>query len=1434
VSPEEVLLKLKAVADLRGFKEFADKNKDLESSLAGTRSAADKAGAGMKGAGAAAASAGDGAERGGKGFGILKAAMLGAGVAGGIALAGLATAAISSAADVAESQNKVNVVFGDSAKAIDDLAATAATKLGQTKGEVLDAAGGIGNLLTAMGQSKESAADMSVGLINLAADLGSFNNASSTDVLAAMQAAMAGETDGMKKYGVAINEATLKQAAMDAGLGSNVQALSIAEKQQLAYNIMLSQTKSAQGDFANTSTGMANSMKIINATVSDAVAELGGRLLPIVAPLVAAIGGSLPGALDTAIGFFDRLTGKGSLIANTLTTVSGYVSTFMAGFNSNPDASFIDKLVSGFSALGLNMQPAIDAALLFKQKIDELVAAASPWIAKIDETVGLGNILAGVILAVVVPAFLSWAAGAVTAAAGTITALAPVMVPILLIGAGIAILKKAWDTNFGGIQEKTAEVFAAVGVWINKAKAWFDELVGKFKSGNWGGIASQIMGALAGGISSAGRLVIDGFHRVVNLASAALAKVNWSAVGGTLMELLGKGVLGAVGLIGAAFLVVGKAAFDIIIHTDWIKLAKDVLTLLARGVVAALSIIGGAFGKLAQAAGDVLKKTNWGEVARTVLTTLAGAFSSLQSEMGKAGSAVIEGLKKGMTDGFVGLVSWVQAKMSDIISGVLATFGISSPSKVFATIGTALMLGLALGITFGGASAEAAMTSAIAKVNTSAKDELAKMNQDLVDFYGKAFGPGGSWEKIVKMWTSTVDNDRDTMALGHLDPRNLPKPPDWRILAGDPEAAKKAWDKFWADAAAMEDKRNKMTVGERLPNDPDGKRNYTPGSLTELEHHYTGEQWQENIARMHDIEKNRHAAIMAMIAAEQSGSEALAKARDEAQAKYLASLEAARQAVQAAQQAAEQRESLVSAAVLEHIEQQAKAWETAHNERLAGLEREKTAEDNRHEAAMAGFAAERKVHTDYLDRVEAGVKRLTDEGKALSVQLGRLKIDLNLDAEKTKLDGLKDKLSEFQSVLGKLDAFDPADAKGAAAKAAKAAREKIMLTTVEQKKALAAVQGGLTGDDARTAALLMQGHALSATKVRDLMGRIAEKMKGQVDSQQGVIDAKQAELDALQKQIDLNKQLADEAGLFLESERTRVQVILDGIASREAAENERNSAELARIASLVSAENSAYERQKQAIEDMKQREADRHTDRMRQIGEEYAMQLALLDHTPEEVAAMVAAAAAEAKRIGEEAAAKFAAVKAAAEATQPPLAAGADEAVRLSLGLGLAAKSMEDLKLSAETFVVTLSSGWVNIRKDAAAYFDLITKANEPERERPMERMASGKQWRQRADGSWYDTGMYRAMGNRGGPPGSGEGALRRRPGDPGAGNLGPGGIVGGGAGGLPPGSIQPATLNMTAHIESPVYLDTEIIGTAMQRTIVKRGLNITLAPNGG
>jgi TP901 family phage tail tape measure protein len=100
--------------------------------------------------------------------------------------------------------------------------------------------------------------------------------------------------------------------------------------------------------------------------------------------------------------------------------------------------------------------------------------------------------MAGAILAVLVPAFITWAATAGAAAAATLIALAPVVGPILLIAAAAAALGFAWQENFLGIRDITDEVIGFVKPLIEGAmeaiRVVVEEVVGLVKDlldGDW-------------------------------------------------------------------------------------------------------------------------------------------------------------------------------------------------------------------------------------------------------------------------------------------------------------------------------------------------------------------------------------------------------------------------------------------------------------------------------------------------------------------------------------------------------------------------------------------------------------------------------------------------------------------------------------------------------------------------------------------------------------------------------------------------------------------------------------------------------------------------------------------------------------------------------------------------------------------------------------
>ena len=188
---------------------------------------------------------------------------------------------ISLASDKAESADKANRLFGSSYGIVESASKNAARSTGLSSGAYLEQAGILGNLTTNLGFSGDEAAGMSVDMLQLAADVGSFNNAPTADVVQAMGAAFRGESEPIRAFGVFLDDASVKQKAMEMGLYDGVGAIGANAKAQATYQIILGDTAAAQGNFADTASGYANTQKIAAAEQEEAWAGFGASLLPI-------------------------------------------------------------------------------------------------------------------------------------------------------------------------------------------------------------------------------------------------------------------------------------------------------------------------------------------------------------------------------------------------------------------------------------------------------------------------------------------------------------------------------------------------------------------------------------------------------------------------------------------------------------------------------------------------------------------------------------------------------------------------------------------------------------------------------------------------------------------------------------------------------------------------------------------------------------------------------------------------------------------------------------------------------------------------------------------------------------------------------------------------------------------------------------------------
>ena len=194
--------------------------------------------------------------------------------------------AIKAASDLAESESKVGVVFGDQADAMLKWGESAAEAMGMSSNEALAAAGTYGNLFRAMGIGVDVSAEMSQSLVQLASDLASFNNMNPDEVLDKLRAGLSGEVEPLRSLGVNLNQALIQQEALNLGIWDGVGAINAAQKAQASYSLILKQTTLAQGDFERTSEGLANQQRILAAAQEDLAATIGEYLLPTQTALV--------------------------------------------------------------------------------------------------------------------------------------------------------------------------------------------------------------------------------------------------------------------------------------------------------------------------------------------------------------------------------------------------------------------------------------------------------------------------------------------------------------------------------------------------------------------------------------------------------------------------------------------------------------------------------------------------------------------------------------------------------------------------------------------------------------------------------------------------------------------------------------------------------------------------------------------------------------------------------------------------------------------------------------------------------------------------------------------------------------------------------------------------------------------------------------------
>ena len=231
--------------------------------------------------------------------------------------------AIDYSSSMTEAANVVSVTFGKSADAVTDftetcikefgLARLSATQfasrfqaMGKTMGitseQVVKANDFITSKISGNTRAYEdlgdSVADVSINLTKLTADIASLYNQDYEDVAKDMQSIYTGMTRPLRKYGLDLTNATLKEWAMSQGLESNIEKMTQAEKTMLRYQYVMSRTAGAMGDFQKTADTWANSLRTVKQLLQEIARVIGEALINALKPALIAFRQFLTNFLD--------------------------------------------------------------------------------------------------------------------------------------------------------------------------------------------------------------------------------------------------------------------------------------------------------------------------------------------------------------------------------------------------------------------------------------------------------------------------------------------------------------------------------------------------------------------------------------------------------------------------------------------------------------------------------------------------------------------------------------------------------------------------------------------------------------------------------------------------------------------------------------------------------------------------------------------------------------------------------------------------------------------------------------------------------------------------------------------------------------------------------------------------------------------------------
>ena len=238
-----------------------DTAQDVENTSSSTEKSSSKWGSAFKKIGSGALAVG-------------KTVAVGIGVAT-TAIGGLTVKALSSAGELEQNMGGSEAVFGKYANKIQNTAKTAFSNMGLSTSDYLATANKMGALFQGAGFDIEKSMKLSQDSMQRAADVASIMGIDTASAMEAVAGAAKGNFTMMDNLGVAMNETTLANYALEKGMKKSYDQMTQQEKIGVAMEMFMDKTAYAAGNYAKENETLAGSLGTAKAALSNFLSGAG-------------------------------------------------------------------------------------------------------------------------------------------------------------------------------------------------------------------------------------------------------------------------------------------------------------------------------------------------------------------------------------------------------------------------------------------------------------------------------------------------------------------------------------------------------------------------------------------------------------------------------------------------------------------------------------------------------------------------------------------------------------------------------------------------------------------------------------------------------------------------------------------------------------------------------------------------------------------------------------------------------------------------------------------------------------------------------------------------------------------------------------------------------------------------------------------------------